>query len=1050
MDAATDSTVPVLDSSQTAVLALDDGVSATVLGAPGTGKTTTLVELLAHRVRDAGYLPSEVLALAPSRGAATRLRDRLALRLAVPTNGPLARTANSVAFQLVRAAVAAEGGSAAAEGVTLLTGNEQDAIVAELLAGHVLDARGPSWPENLAPELRGLQLFRTELREFMMRCVEHGIDPAALRQLSVTAGEPAWAAAADFIAEYAEVVEQSHGQQFDAAELAAYGARIVSEAPAGEAASATLGTLAKLRLIVIDDVQDASAGTISLLRAFAARGCAIVAFGDPDVATGAFRGARADVLGELGELLGERMGPGGTQRALRLDTVHRGGTALRMLVQTITGHIGTARAGTQRTATVAADARDDETPVLRIEADSPAAEYEQLARVLRERHLRDEIPWSRMAVVVRSGALIPALKRALAISEVPTQASSARLTLRDDPAAGRLLAAANVVTGRLALDPELAVELLTGPLGGIDGVQLRRLRLSMRHEELAGGGARSSDELLVEALAAPSRFASIDSAPARRAGALSQLLAEARTVADGGGSIEEVLWQLWNPSKLAESWGKQARGGGVLADEANRALDGVVALFAAAQRFAERKPGLPARPFLDELFGSEVPEDTLAPRAEAEAVFVGSPASVVGMEVDVLAIAGLHEGVWPNMRPRGSLLNGEKLLAVLSGEAIADVDARAEVRSGELRMLALAASRAHRQLVLSTTSSEDIQPSRFLAVAAEAPLAPPPGPDRRPLHMRGLIGALRRELSRTGRAEAASGLAILAANGLPGADPAEWYGLGTPSTTAPLIDLEQPDAVVRVSPSAIEKAEESSLMWFIDAMASPASGLAASLGTLVHAVMETVSERSDRDTSLDTVWAEVEARWGQLHFEGPWHADSEKAKARVMAEGVAGYLSDFVDDGKTLVSAEGSFTTTVGQIAISAKIDRVERNAEGAIVIVDLKTGKYPPTIKSMPEHAQLAAYQLVFEAVHVERGIEGQLAGAKLVFAGKADKGAPYTLRQQPALDEKAAAAFRERLTQVGELMADAVFYGPAETAANDRFNDWNYRIHLVPGVSA
>ncbi len=1035
----------VLDSSQAAVLALTDGVSATVLGAPGTGKTTTLVELLEQRVRADGYLPSEVLAIAPSRGAATRLRDRLALRLAVPTNGPLARTANSVAFQLVRAAVAAEGGSGLAEGVTLLTGNEQDAIVAELLAGHVVDGRGPIWPENLAPELRGLQLFRTELREFMMRCVEHGIHPSRLRELAFTVNEPAWAAAADFIDEYTEVVEQSHGQQFDAAELAAYAARIVSDAPAGQAASATLGTLAGLRLIVIDDVQDASAGAISLLRAFAARGCAIVAFGDPDVATGAFRGAQADVMGELSERLG-----GESVRALRLDTVHRGGPALRALVQSITGHIGAARAGTQRSATVATEACDDETPVLRIEADSPAAEYEQLARVLRERHLRDDIPWSRMAVVVRSGALIPALKRALAISEVPTQASSARLTLRDDPAAGRLLAAANLVTGRLTLDPEVAVDLLTGPLGGIDGVQLRRLRLSLRHEELAGGGTRSSDELLVEALAAPGRFTSIDSAPARRAGALSQLLADARTVADAGGSIEEVLWQFWNASKLADIWGKQARGGGVLADEANRALDGVVALFAAAQRFAERKPGLPARPFLDELFGSEVPEDTLAPRAEAEAVFVGSPASVVGMEVDVLAVAGLHEGIWPNMRPRGSLLSGEKLLAMLSGEAVADVDARAEVRSGELRMLALAASRATRQLVLSTTSNEDIQPSRFLTVAADAPLAPPPGPDRRPLHMRGLIGALRRELSRTGRAEAASGLAILAANGLPGADPAEWYGLGTPSTTAPLIDLEQPDAVVRVSPSAIEKAEESSLMWFIDAMASPASGLAASLGTLVHAVMETVSERSDLDTSLETVWAEVEARWGQLHFEGPWHADSEKAKAKVMAEGVAGYLSDFADDGKALVAAEGSFTTTLGQIAISAKIDRVERSADGTIVIVDLKTGKYPPTIKSMPEHAQLAAYQLVFEAVAAERGIEGQLAGAKLIFAGKPDKGAPYTLRHQPALDDKAAAAFRERLTKVGELMADAVFYGPAETAVNDRFNDWNYRIHLVPGVSA
>jgi MoxR-like ATPase len=40
----------ILDESQRAVIALADGESAAVLGAPGTGKTTTIVELVADRV----------------------------------------------------------------------------------------------------------------------------------------------------------------------------------------------------------------------------------------------------------------------------------------------------------------------------------------------------------------------------------------------------------------------------------------------------------------------------------------------------------------------------------------------------------------------------------------------------------------------------------------------------------------------------------------------------------------------------------------------------------------------------------------------------------------------------------------------------------------------------------------------------------------------------------------------------------------------------------------------------------------------------------------
>src|SRR5690606_7809553 len=78
-----------LDPSQRAVLDLEAGRSASVLGAPGTGKTTTLIELVADRVLEHGWSTAEVLALTTGRAAATRLRDAIALRLGVPTAGPM-------------------------------------------------------------------------------------------------------------------------------------------------------------------------------------------------------------------------------------------------------------------------------------------------------------------------------------------------------------------------------------------------------------------------------------------------------------------------------------------------------------------------------------------------------------------------------------------------------------------------------------------------------------------------------------------------------------------------------------------------------------------------------------------------------------------------------------------------------------------------------------------------------------------------------------------------------------------------------------------------
>src|SRR5690606_3132201 len=110
------------------------------------------------------------------------------------------------------------------------------------------------------------------------------------------------------------------------------------------------------------------------------------------------------------------------------------------------------------------------------------------------------IPWGELAVVVRSGATVPGIARALALAEVPTRTSLGARPLRDDLAARALLAVVNLGMARSTVDYENASELLLGPFGGFDRLGLRRLRLALRAEELAGGGNRSADDLIVEAL----------------------------------------------------------------------------------------------------------------------------------------------------------------------------------------------------------------------------------------------------------------------------------------------------------------------------------------------------------------------------------------------------------------------------------------------------------------------------------------------------------------------------------------------------------------------
>lgn len=1016
-----------LDASQRAVIDLPDTASAAVLGAPGTGKTTTLVEVVADRVLRRGWNPDEVLVLTTARATATRLRDRLALRLGVPTPGPIARTVNSLAFEIVRDAAR----DAGAPAPRLITGGEQDADIAALIEGHIVEGIGPAWPETLGPEVRRLRRFRTELRELMMRATEYDVTPAALRQLGARLGRPEWAAAADFIEEYLEIAGFTSQNRFDLAELVRFALAALATDSPGE-------RIAALRLVLVDDLPEATESTLALLRALAARGVAVIAFGDPDVAANAFRGGEPDALGRLATVLGRPV------ETLVLSTAHRQGPQLRALTAAVTARIGTAAAGMQRAARAGAGA--SRSPLARIEATSPAREWAAVARELREAHLERGVPWSELAVVVRSGATIPVVSRALALAEVPTRALVGGTALRDDHAARSLLAVVDVGIGRAPLDPETATELLLGPFGGFDRLSLRRLRLALRAEEVAGGGTRPADALLVDALEAPGRFATIDHRVGRQAERLAETLAALRS---SDGSIEELLWLAWERSGLARRWREQALGGGITAAEANRNLDGVVALFTAAKRFVERRPGDAPSLFLDAVLDADVPEDTLSPQPSDDAVLVTTPPGTVGLEFDTVVVAGLQDGAWPNLRLRGSLLAPQELVRAVTGIESSAVDERKQVLGDELRIFALAVSRARSRVVLAAVANDDESPSPFLG------LLPPDAPTIesarvKPLSLRGMVGRLRADLvspraRASDRAAAAACLAALAAEGLPGAGPDDWHGLIPPSSAGPLFEGEES---VPVSPSAIERLLDSPLDWFLERVAGSEKGIYANVGTIVHWAMETAV-----DPTPEALWAAVESRWDELVFEAPWLAERQRQIVRGFTDALAEYLDDFSRDGKLLIGAESRFELVVDRARMSGSIDRVERAADGSVVIVDLKTGT-PITAQALIDaHPQLGAYQLAYAEGILNEALEPhgehRPGGAKLLYVKQGVGSKRYREGVQAAMTAEQLEEFRERVRAAAMLIAAAEFAGALELPSYGADTS-RLRLHRVRAVSS
>ncbi|MFC8235582.1 ATP-dependent helicase [Streptomyces sp. NPDC057284] len=1027
---------PLLDAAQQAVVDHPGG-PLLVLAGPGTGKTTTLVEAVAARVTRGGD-PARILVLTFSRKAAVELRDRMAARLGA-ARGPQATTFHSFCYALVRAHQDAD---LFAEPLRLLSGPEQDVTVRDLLAGQLeLERDGLAhirWPDELRACLttRG---FADEVRAVLARSRELGLGPNALADFARRTGRPDWGAAAQFLAEYLDVLDAQG--VLDYAELV-HRAVLLAERPEVSAVLA-----AEYDAVFVDEYQDTDPAQVRLLHALAGNrgigpgaggGRDLVAFGDPDQSIYAFRGADVNGILDFPETF--RRADGAPAPVGVLTTSRRSGEQLLAATRLLTRRmpltrLPSAKVRAHRELAAVCEGGRVETYTY----PTASTELDNIADLLRRAHLEDGVPWNEMAVLVRAGGrTIPAVRRALTSAGVPLEVDGDDLPLRHEPAVAPLLTALRTVataalhrttttkktSGADAtpdpalapaadpapesvsdepsapwLDTETALTLLASPLGSMDAADLRRLGRALRDEERAAGNRvpAPSGELLARALAEPERLVVHDPAYARGAQRLGALLQKARELLEGGGTAEEALWELWAGTPWPGRLERAALRGGAGGRNADRDLDAVCALFDTAARAEERTGGRGALNFLEEVDAQDIAADTLSKRVvRPDAVRLMTAHRSKGLEWRLVVVAGVQEGLWPDLRRRGSLLEADRI----GRDGLAEPLTPGALLAEERRLFYVAATRARERLIVTAVKApadDGDQPSRFLTELGVEP-RDVTGRPRRPLAVAALVAELRAttvdpDASDALRDEAAHRLARLAAltddEGqplVPSAHPYRWWGLYAPTRSAvPLRDRDHP---VALSGSALDQlANTCALQWFLgrevkaDAPATAAQGF----GNVVHVLADEVaSGRTPAD--LAVLMERLDSVWDGLVFDAPWKSQQEKEQARVALER---FLRWHVMDrtGRTPAASEHDFDVTLEageyEVRIRGSMDRVERDADGRAYVVDFKTGKQAPTKDEVARHPQLAVYQLAVREGAVDEIFDGHRpapGGAELV----------------------------------------------------------------------
>lgn len=1034
-------------------------------GIPGTGKTHHLTERALRYLAD-GNDPARLLILAPTRTAATRMRDAIAAASDRSLSVAPTRAWAAYAFDLLKRAQTRGLLSGVEGNLKLLSGPEQDVIIGELLANHAEGiAPGPAWPDSLRDALptRG---FRHEIRDFFDRMAEYDLTAEDVQALARDYNRPVWAALAQLHTEYRAVRALRAKNAYDPAVLINDACRLLLRNPEFLAEERR-----RYDLILIDDVQELSPSTYRLLRLIAAEvapaDAAALAAEHPDVFAAApevimtysdeavvqgFRGARPDLVRTLPESfphLAERT----LTTSYRLPALMMPLLAdIRRRLPRYSRYVPAAETDGQngqkppatfgRINTTPADealtwgAVDE--PLLHLGADgkildpahyrtAPAGVYKYalasaqdeanlLAQLLLEERIYGNRPYRESAIIVRNGADVARIRRVLSSNGIPSRTSAALVPVRDEPAVRPFLDALSLLVyarkrGEKALNPAVtgagyealspdeaeeimrkslddviaeenrsnplngansAITLLTSRLGGASSMDVRRLRQQLRSVELQTGGHRPSDDLLLGALLHPETLPAegVGRAVHRIAAVLS---AGRKALARPDSTSTEVLWALWEASGLEKTWVAQTRGAGPEADDAHRNLDAMIGLFEAASRFDEQMRGAGAEQFLDFIDAQDLPMDTLAARGvRQDAVEILTPALAAGQSWRTVYVCGLQEGTWPNTTVRGSLLGTGDLIDICDARmrrpAPANPDAQAEgeqvpparirsypervrdTRHDELRMFAVAATRASARLVLTAVRNEDEAPGEFFdfVVPTDAENDSPEVPItrvRRPATLRSLVAELRRTLVEDAltamsaedaelknaagsprpeahapdapdtaedalnpeaalnpkaaafRFDAASRtLARLARVQAPGASPEQWWGLLPLSSTEPFFarpahntpenDTDEGRRTIALSPSRLETIHNSPLDWLVSAARAEAQ---TDLSRSLGTLVHAIAEEYPTGT-LEQLQTALEERIGSLGVPARREDESEEEyRERVPWEAYALY-----------------------------------------------------------------------------------------------------------------------------------------------------------------
>lgn len=1035
------------DEHQLAVIQHTHGAMR-VLAGPGTGKTTTLVAAMAHRLEGENALsPTQVLGLTFGRKAALEWRDQVTLAVGGGIV-PLVSTFHSFCYALIRKYQDPSDYQVLPK---LLSGPEQQTRARQLFADAVRDGR-VDWPEELSAALdtRGLA---DEVRAVIAKTRSFLLDPNDLTKLGQTTGHQTWVAIGNFMEEYLDVLDLEGS--LDYSELVHRAVILCHQPHVQEDLHKTF------KAIYVDEYQDTDPSQVALLKALLSPDSSLIVVGDNDQAIYGFRGADESGIRNFPEVFAKVYNKPTTD--VVLQECRRFGPQIREVAKAVIDKYrpsGIAPDILQRHRNLECLPKEHD----QVEAftfDSDGAQAAHIVNMIARAHANSDYAWSDMAVIVRSAVTsLPMLYRAFVSAGVPVEVAADEIPLHLDPAVEPLLDVLRVIDNPDALTPHMATQILQGPLGRLDPLDLRRFgRYLRRRDASADRVAAPSTQLVRDVLADARDLLTVpETEYAKTIEVITQLwtiITQAREKMQQGATPHQVLWHVWQATDWPVRLEEQALAQGSASRFAHRDLDAICALFDLANRFVERGRGKDLTNFLAELQSQEIPAQGIAEaNLRRDAVRLLTAHRAKGLQWKYVVVAGVQEDLWPDIRMRQTLLQADRIGPGYEAMPLTNQ----EILQEERRLFYVALTRAMEHLVITAVDSsindDGVAPSRFFQdfnhlLANQSP-EHVRGRPAKPLTVDGVIASLRAVLLDDTASEAlqnfaAQQLARLAnhSNGaFKHAHPDMWWA--TKDTTH---NVQGPVEPVGLSASSVRSIEECPTRWFLErqVQATSESQTYFVFGNVMHTLAEGI-QNNQIPLDSDAVRQRLDRIWSAMGYEAPCEAKVKRQEAEVIAErmlhwflaqGEVEVLSESALDLRTTLTAQNADgTTRTLEVRINGRADRIQFDADG-VVVYDFKTSSSKPSKGEILTDVQLALYTYLLEHGQFESAGEKQklsdstpVKGAALLQLKFAEKGttgdAELPLTQFVAADshdEHSDVSLSDRLTNAALIMLDETY---------------------------